>query len=110
MSRISKILLIIGGINWGLVGLSYFFANVDSNWNILNALLGSKGVQYERVEAIIYILVGVAAVWAAITFRSNNCKNTCCNADACSCGCKDCSGCKSGKCDCGCENGVCNAK
>ncbi|PIQ77202.1 DUF378 domain-containing protein [Candidatus Peregrinibacteria bacterium CG11_big_fil_rev_8_21_14_0_20_46_8] len=51
----STILLLIGGLNWGLVGLGGF---LDRNLNVVNLLLG----QWPTVEWIIYLLVGVMAV------------------------------------------------
>lgn len=47
---ISLILVIIGGINWGLVGIFRF--------NLVNFLFGRFGF----VENLVYILVGVAAL------------------------------------------------
>ena len=45
-------LIIIGGINWGLIGLF--------NYNLVDALFGSAS----WISRIIYILVGVSAIWA----------------------------------------------
>lgn len=50
----SLVILIIGGLNWGLIGLF--------NINYITALLG-EGTFPVRV---IYILVGIAAVYSAI--------------------------------------------
>jgi len=47
---IALILLIIGGINWGLVGLF--------NFNLVSAIFGT-GV----IAKIIYILVGIAGLY-----------------------------------------------
>jgi uncharacterized membrane protein YuzA (DUF378 family) len=52
---IAKILVIIGGLNWGLVGVGMFFGK---NWNLVNAILGGM----PTVEAIVYVLVGIAAL------------------------------------------------
>lgn len=49
------ILLVIGGLNWGLVGLGML---LGSDLNVVNMLLGS----WPTFEAIVYILVGLAAV------------------------------------------------
>jgi len=49
------VLVIIGAINWGLVGLGGFFGG---NWNVVNLLLGNWAV----VENIVYLLVGVSGV------------------------------------------------
>ena len=52
---IAMILLIVGGVNWGLVGL----ANFD-----LVATLFGDGSAFSR---IVYILVGLAALWCLYT-------------------------------------------
>ncbi len=48
-------LVLIGALNWGLVGLGSF---LGQNLNVVNLLLGSMPV----VESVVYILVGLAAV------------------------------------------------
>ena len=60
MKKLAWVLVIIGGINWGLVGLGWLVGG--RNWNVVNLLLG--GVP--TVEGIIYLLVGVSAVFMAI--------------------------------------------
>ena len=57
MGWIMKILLIVGGLNWGLVGISTLMGNGDA-WNVVHMLLGSLG----PVEAIVYVLVGLTAL------------------------------------------------
>lgn len=52
-------LVVVGGVNWGLMGLM--------NFNLVNALLGSLPM----VEKIVYILVGVSAVYLAATHMSD---------------------------------------
>ena len=51
-------LLIIAGLNWGLVGLGYF---LGTNLNVINLILGSL----PAVENIVYIIVGLCAIWVA---------------------------------------------
>ncbi|OGG78518.1 hypothetical protein A3A36_00460 [Candidatus Kaiserbacteria bacterium RIFCSPLOWO2_01_FULL_52_12b] len=51
----SFILVIVGGLNWGLVALGNW---MESNWNVVNLLLG----QWSGVENLVYLLVGVSAV------------------------------------------------
>ena len=48
---IAQVLLIIGGLNWGLVGLFQF--------NLVDALFGAG----EPLTRVIYIVVGIAAIW-----------------------------------------------
>jgi uncharacterized membrane protein YuzA (DUF378 family) len=65
---IAHILLWVGGINWGLVGLA-MLVSPGSNWNVVNLVVGSC----PTVEAIVYILVGLAALWALVAHR-RDCK------------------------------------
>lgn len=55
------ILVIIGALNWGLIGLFKF--------NLVMALFGS----WPTVEQIIYILVGISAVYLVIA-HTKDCK------------------------------------
>lgn len=74
---IGKILLIVGGINWGLVGVGML---MSKDWNVINLLLGSVST----VEAIVYILVGIAAVIKIFGCRCKKCVEACaacCGAD-----------------------------
>lgn len=52
---IAWILVIIGALNWGLVGIF--------NWNLVNAIFGDMSV----ISRIIYSLVGIAGLWAIFT-------------------------------------------
>ncbi len=53
---ISKILIIIGGLNWGLVGLF--------NFNLVDSIFGVGSV----MSKVVYILVGIAALVAILDF------------------------------------------
>lgn len=68
VSWIMKILLIVGGLNWGLVGLSMLLGSASS-WNIVSMLLGSMPM----VEAIVYLVVGVAAVMSIFGCKCKKC-------------------------------------
>lgn len=48
------VITIIGGINWGLVGIF--------DWNLVAAIFGSMSV----VSRIIYALVGISSVYLAV--------------------------------------------
>ena len=63
---IGKVLLIIGGLNWGLVGIGML---MHSNWNVVNLIFGSM----PTLEAIIYILVGIAAIMKMVGCRCKTC-------------------------------------
>ncbi len=56
---VAFILLVVGGLNWGLVGLF--------DYNLVNAILGN----WEMLERLVYILVGLAAVWEVIGHKKN---------------------------------------
>lgn len=57
---VAFMLLVVGGVNWGLVG----FLNI----NLVSMIFGSMGL-----EKIVYILVGVSAVYIGAT-HMNDCK------------------------------------
>jgi len=69
---IGRILLIIGGLNWGLVGVAMLIGN-GSNWNVVNLLLGS----WPMVEGIVYVLVGLAAIMGIFGCKCSKCKVAC---------------------------------
>lgn len=52
LNTITLILVIIGGINWGLIGLFQF--------DLVAALFGGQDAMLSR---IVYILVGLSALW-----------------------------------------------
>lgn len=63
---IASILLIIGGLNWGLIGLASI--------NLVDVLVGGTGI-----DRLIYILVGLAAVWQA--YAMCTCCGSSCSSD-----------------------------
>lgn len=69
---ISFILVIVGGLNWGLVGLGAF---MGGNWNLVNLVLGTWPV----VEQLVYVLVGLGALVLLFTHK-RDCKQ--CSAGA----------------------------
>jgi len=56
LDRIALILVIIGGINWGLVGLFEF--------NLVSSLFGT----FSALTRIIYCLVGIASLYSISFF------------------------------------------
>jgi len=61
IDRISLILAIIGGLNWGLVGLFRF--------DLVAYLFGG---QTATVSRVVYTLVGLAAIWCiSLLFRDH---------------------------------------
>jgi len=63
VGAIACLLLIVGGVNWGLVG---FF-----NWNLVGAILG----QWPAVVRVVYALVGLSAVYALFTCKQCHVKS-----------------------------------
>jgi uncharacterized membrane protein YuzA (DUF378 family) len=61
---IAFILLVIGGLDWGLVGIGGF---VGANWNVVDLLLHS----WPAVEWIVYILVGLSALLLLFTHKKH---------------------------------------
>ena len=51
IDTIALILIIIGAINWGLIGLF--------NFNLVDTIFGTMSI----ISRIIYILVGISGVW-----------------------------------------------
>jgi uncharacterized membrane protein YuzA (DUF378 family) len=64
LHMVAFILLVVGGLNWGLVGLGDF---AGANWNLVNLLLGS----WPSIEWTVYVLVGISAVWLLITHKKS---------------------------------------
>ena len=77
-SKIMKILLVVGGLNWGLVGLGMLLGKMGS-WNVVNMVLGSM----PTLEGIIYLLVGVAAIMKLIGCRCKKCMAACASCSSC---------------------------
>lgn len=65
-SSIAWVLVIIGAINWGLVGLGNFFGG---NWDVVYLLLGN----WMWLLNIVYLLVGIAGVYAIFGCRCRKC-------------------------------------
>lgn len=51
VSWIATLLMVVGAINWGLVGLF--------DWNLVEAIFGFS----PTVEMIVYLLVGLSGIW-----------------------------------------------
>lgn len=65
-----EVLLVAGGLNWGLVGLGML---MGSNLNVFNMILGS----WPTAEAIVYLLVGIAAVMKLFRCKCPKCVTMC---------------------------------
>ena len=61
---VAFILVIIGGLNWGLVALGSY---LGGNWNVVNLILGS----WSGVENLVYLLVGISAVVLLVSHKKD---------------------------------------
>ena len=61
LHMIAWILVIIGGLNWGIYGAT------NMNFNLVHAILGS----IPWLEMLVYILVGLAAIYEVVTHKMN---------------------------------------
>lgn len=59
---VTLILLIVGGLNWGLVGVAHF--------DLVATLSGMHFGQVSTLSAVVYILVGVSALYQAALFSA----------------------------------------
>ncbi len=61
LDRIALFLLIVGGVNWGLIGIFQF--------DLVAWLFGG---QSSAISRIVYTLVGISALWCISLFFKNN--------------------------------------
>lgn len=59
---IAVVLLVIGGLNWGLVGVAHL--------DLVAAIFGMKFGATSALSSVVYGLVGLAALYQALTFKS----------------------------------------
>lgn len=68
VSSIAFYLVIVGAVNWGLVGIGNF---LGANWNLVNLIFGSM----PTIENIVYVVVGVCAVVMLFGCPCSTCKS-----------------------------------
>lgn len=59
---IAAVLLVIGGLNWGLVGVAHF--------DLVATIFGMKFGETSMLSSAVYLLVGLAALYQAISFKA----------------------------------------
>ncbi|MFB6158550.1 MAG: DUF378 domain-containing protein [Candidatus Nanohalobium sp.] len=57
----SLVLVIVGAVNWGLVGLGSISGQGENAFNLVNLLLG--GLMGGQIEALVYLLVGLSGLY-----------------------------------------------
>jgi uncharacterized membrane protein YuzA (DUF378 family) len=75
LAMITKVLVVVGGVNWGLVGLGMLLGSM-SNWNVVNMIVGSVPV----LEGVVYVLVGVSALMMIFGCKCGKCKDGVCES------------------------------
>lgn len=58
LNTIAGILLVVGGLNWGLVGLA--------NFDLVAFIVGLEFGQTNLLSRLVYALVGIAAAYTAV--------------------------------------------
>lgn len=72
LKQIAYVLLLIGGLNWGVYGIS--------GYNVVDGLLGSVPM----FENIVYLLVGISALYIILNrFVFCSCTSCSCSGDTC---------------------------
>ncbi len=59
---IAIVLLVVGGLNWGLVAVAHF--------DLVAAIFGMHFGQTSVLSSAVYALVGLAALYQAVAFKS----------------------------------------
>ena len=59
---LAVVLLVVGGLNWGLVGIAHF--------DLVAAIFGMKFGETSALSSIVYGLVGLAALYQAVSFKA----------------------------------------
>lgn len=59
---LARVLLLVGGLNWGLVGIFHF--------DLVAAIVGRHFGETSPISSAIYILVGVAAIYEALSWKA----------------------------------------
>lgn len=62
LHMVGWILVIVGALNWGLVGLGGF---LGGDWNVVSMILGS----WPAVEQLVYVLVGLSGVYMLVSHK-----------------------------------------
>lgn len=58
---VAAVLLVVGGLNWGLVGIAHF--------DLVAAIFGMKFGEVSSLSSAVYVLVGLSALYQAVSFK-----------------------------------------
>ena len=62
LDAIAGVLLVVGGLNWGLVGVARF--------DLVAIIFGMKFGETSALSSAFYLLVGAAALYHAVSFKA----------------------------------------
>lgn len=62
MDAVAVVLLVVGGLNWALVGLAHF--------DLVAAIFGMRFGQTSILSSIVYLLVGLAALYEIFGWKA----------------------------------------
>ena len=58
---VAAVLLVVGGVNWGLVSVAHF--------DLVAAIFGMKFGETSTLSSAVYALVGLSALYQAVSFK-----------------------------------------
>ena len=59
---VAAMLLVVGGLNWGLVGVAHF--------DLVAAIFGMRFGETSTLSSAVYVLVGLSALYQAVSFKA----------------------------------------
>ena len=59
---IAAVLLVVGGLNWGLVGIAHF--------DLVATIFGMKFGETSALSSAVYLLVSLSALYQALSFKA----------------------------------------
>jgi len=67
LSTIGFYIVLVGAVNWGLVGLGGFFGG---DWNVVHMIFGS----WAWLELAVYVVVGISGLMLVFGCKCDKCK------------------------------------
>ena len=61
LDEVAAVLLVVGGLNWGLVGIAHF--------DLVATIFGMKFGEVSSLSSAVYVLVGLSALYQAVSFK-----------------------------------------
>jgi uncharacterized membrane protein YuzA (DUF378 family) len=58
----AAVLLVVGGLNWGFVGIAQF--------DLVATIFGMRFGETSALSSVVYVLVGLSALYQALSFKA----------------------------------------